>query len=173
MRRQPTDDALDRSPDILRRCDDERTSQKQHGGEDVVQPEEHIVRVDVLDLEVSLESSKQLIHVGWRVVSSLGANNCKLLLPAINEAFVLALNSLLETRLSCFGVRHFENQTFRIVCVEIWIGIGRETNLIYSYVLYGRLSTLRTFSLSSCKTIVYCLLSSCLGNVSVCLRLLP
>lgn len=64
MRRQPTDDALDRSPDILRRCDDERTSQKQHGGEDVVQPEEHIVRVDVLDLEVSLESSKQLIHVG-------------------------------------------------------------------------------------------------------------
>lgn len=58
MRRYSTDNTRNGISDILCGGDDQRTSQKQDGGEHVVQPKDSIVRLDFLKLEVVLQASE-------------------------------------------------------------------------------------------------------------------
>lgn len=64
MCHEPINDARYRLAHVLRGRDDQTASQKQDRGEDVVQPEYSIIRLNVLELEVILKSSQQLIHLG-------------------------------------------------------------------------------------------------------------
>lgn len=58
MRRYSTDNTRNGISDILCGGDDQRTSQKQDGGEHVVQSEHGIVRLDFLKLKVILQASE-------------------------------------------------------------------------------------------------------------------
>lgn len=58
MRRDAVDDATDRLPNILRCRYDQTAAQQQYRRENVVQPEHSVVRLDLLDLEVDLQSTE-------------------------------------------------------------------------------------------------------------------
>lgn len=58
MRRYSTDNTRNGISDILCGGDDQRTSQKQDGGEHVVKSEHGIVRLDLLELKVVLQASE-------------------------------------------------------------------------------------------------------------------
>lgn len=58
MGRDAADDATDRLADILRGRDDQAAAQQQNGREDIVQTEHSVVRLDLLDFEVDLQSAE-------------------------------------------------------------------------------------------------------------------
>jgi len=69
VRRNPIDDAADRLAHVLGGGDDQAAGEQQHRGEGVVQPEDGVVRLDVLPLEVALQATQQLVHLGTVWVS--------------------------------------------------------------------------------------------------------
>lgn len=64
VRRHAVDDAADRLAHILGGGDDQTAGEQEHRGEGVVQAKDGIVRLNVLPLEVALQATQQLVHLG-------------------------------------------------------------------------------------------------------------
>lgn len=64
MSGQAVDDALDGIAHVLRCCDDEAAGHQHHRREDVVQSKDGTVCCDLLELQVVLQPSQQLVHFG-------------------------------------------------------------------------------------------------------------